>query len=378
MLTFFSKKEHPLKLQEKEELEKPGEKMEVEVNEQEKGEHEEEDKVLDDMEPFEEITRELCKDDEDKKEMEEGAVQKERQLKPIEFLKALVKDNDSFQEYALEQFKEINEQEEERQELEEYQCLRALEERSLNRYYNILPFDKNRVELQDARLGQGDYINASYIVPSYDIPRVYIAAQGPLRNTIVDFWRTVVEQNVPLIVCLTPETEKELEKCARYWPVGEKEMTIREGEVMVKLSNKEKEENYREADCMIRKISVSFFYQKKIVKQVSVVQLQFLGWPDHGVPHKPNKLIAFIKLARTYYEDEKPILVHCSAGCGRTGTFCVLDCSEYFIKSQPCPHDPIACLTDEFRKQRTTMVQTQSQFNFCYGALLQFLDEIEQ
>ncbi|RCI01075.1 hypothetical protein CU097_012546 [Rhizopus azygosporus] len=293
----------------------------------------------------------------------------------MDYLNKLTKNSEKFQQYTMSKFRYIVALEESRQELKEYTCEKAIENEQLNRYYNILPYDKNCVELKDRRLGKNDYINASFIVPPFNIPRYYIAAQGPLRHTIVDFWHTIVEYEVPLIVCLTPETEKELEKCARYWPDGEKELIVKEEEVMVKLKNVEKERLFEDADCIIRHISVEFYNQNELVKQTSVIQLQFLGWPDHGVPSKPHKLISLIKLARTYYKDRKPTLVHCSAGCGRTGTFCVIDSAEVLSKTNNITFDPVYCLTDEFRKQRTTMVQTQSQYNFCYTALKEFLKD---
>ncbi|KAI9256716.1 protein-tyrosine phosphatase-like protein [Sporodiniella umbellata] len=290
-------------------------------------------------------------------------------------LEEVIKNNDFFQRYALQQFNRINEQEEERQTMVMYQSLVGEKNTNCNRYAKIVPYDKSRIVLEDRRMGENDYINASLIVAPYGIPRHYIATQGPLRNTVVDFWRAVLEYCVPVIVCLTTETENELEKCTRYWPLGDKTMRLQEGEVRVVLRNSEEEKVNRSAGCVIREIKVEVYRQQLLVEEAKVVQLQFLGWPDHGVPDKPDKLIGLIKLARGYRASGKPMLVHCSAGCGRTGAFCVIDSAECLVRMHACAMDPIAHLTEEFRKHRTTLVQTQSQFNFCYVTLLQLLKE---
>ncbi|KAG1139267.1 hypothetical protein G6F38_009953 [Rhizopus arrhizus] len=295
------------------------------------------------------------------------------EYKTIDFLKRLVnKNNLSFEQYAVEQFTDINAMQDCRLDQQEYQWKSALENDRLNRYCNILPFDKNRVKLAD-----GGYINASHIQTPTGTS--YIAAQGPLRHTMIDFWRMIIEQKVPVIVCLTPEIEKGMEKCARYWPEGDQNEILRNNDgVMVELQNVEKEKVYKKADCMVRRISVALYRQNESVQKTEVVQLQFFGWPDHGVPNKPDKVLALVKLARTFYKEGRPAVVHCSAGCGRTGTFCVIDTTEAMIKNRLGPLDPVSFLTDEFRKQRTTMVQTPSQFIFCYVAVLQFLKETKQ
>ncbi|CAO3682193.1 unnamed protein product [Rhizopus stolonifer] len=226
-------------------------------------------------------------------------------------------------------------------------------------------------------MGQNHYINANLIVAPHGISQRYIATQGPLRNTIIDFWRAVIEYNVFLVVCLTPVTENGSEKCAQYWPKTEKELTIQNENLRVKVQNIEEKQYDHEADCMIRKIGVGFYLNGQKIKETFVVHLQFLGWPDHGVPDKPDKLVALIRLARSYNKIFHPMLVHCSAGCGRTGAFCVIDAAEQLIKINQVVFDPIAYLTEEFRKYRMTLVETQSQFDFCYMALLKLLKEDE-
>lgn len=290
-------------------------------------------------------------------------------IKTIHHLQKLVKNPASFELYVYEEFSDINARQSARMKQREYQWDIALDNDHLNRYCNILPFDKNRV-----RLNNQDYINASFVVPPLAIEPTYIAAQGPLRHTVVDFWRMVVEQQVSVIVCLTPEIEKNMEKCARYWPEGDKEWRVINKDWMIELKNTEEVLN-DQADCIVRKISVAVCQGNTLVQRASVVQVQFKGWPDHGVPKSPDKVLEMIRLTRTFYKDKRPVVVHCSAGCGRTGTFCVIDSAERLIRQQLGPVDPILFLTEEFRKQRTTMVQTASQFHFCYSALLQFLND---
>ncbi|KAI8360760.1 protein-tyrosine phosphatase-like protein [Choanephora cucurbitarum] len=295
----------------------------------------------------------------------------------IEILRNLLKDQAKFQLYAHHRFAQVNDLEEERYQLPDYQHTEAQKNNKLNRYSDIVPYDNNCIKLTDKRLGptQDDYINASWIVAPHDIPRVYIATQGPTPHTIADFWRLVVEQQVPVIVCLTAQMDGKVEKCARYWPVGDQALEWTHHDVTIKVVNVAEESENEEAACIQRTIQVSFYHQDQLVEETKVTQLQFLGWPDHGVPKETNKVIGLIQLTRQLQETNKPVLVHCSAGCGRTGTFCVIDSAEVLVRNNPqFRMDPVFYLTDEFRKQRTTMVQAEAQYGFCYRALLDFLD----
>lgn len=262
-------------------------------------------------------------------------------------------------------------------------CMSAAESREgdeRNRYSNIIPFDYNRIKLKG---GVCDYINASMIEAPYDIPRKYIATQGPLQNTIGDFWRMVVEQNTRVIVCLSPEMENNREKCARYWPVGSEEKEIDNCSVVVQ--NVAPEETNMDADCIVRRIKVTIRLdsdgddkQQSGLTSTVVTQLQFLGWADFSVPQTTHEVIALSRLAdQIQPPDAGPMVVHCSAGCGRTGTFCVVNSgSEWMRRMMRSPEnhqqkiDPVFALVDAFREQRTTMVQASSQYLFCYKALL--------
>ncbi|KAI9319344.1 protein-tyrosine phosphatase-like protein [Dichotomocladium elegans] len=273
-----------------------------------------------------------------------------------------------------------------------------------NRYINILPFDYNRLQLPG-----DDYINASLIEAPFGIPRRYIATQGPLTSTIIDFWRMVIEYNVRVIVALSPQFENGIEKCAQYWPEGDEQKeilldsdinenglygnfkeTIRkhikpsvQRKLSLRLSNIQAEEEDKAADCIIRRIRVSFIDLSSggaTVASAVVTQLQFLGWADFSVPNDTGEVVALSRLADDMQSKaDGPMVVHCSAGCGRTGTFCVVNSGLEWMRmadknneiSRDLSHnDLVYTLTKEYRKQRTTMVQTISQFMFCYRALL--------
>lgn len=299
--------------------------------------------------------------------------------KSLELVRAIIADKSRFIHYAHQKFSQVNELEMQRSLI--YQHEEARRNAKLNRYFNIVPYDHNCIKLTDQRLGRttDDYINASWILAPSDIPRLYIATQGPTSSTLMDFWRLVVERHVPVIVCLTPQTENNVEKCARYWPEGDEIKRFVQDTITVIVRNIKMERKDSEADCIVRTISVEFYRDDQLVEKARVTQLHFLGWPDHGVPKETGKVIALIKLTRQLQETNKPVLVHCSAGCGRTGTFCVIDSAEALVRMnrKDCLVDPVFLLTDEFRKQRTTMVQAQPQFNFCYKALIDFIDQEE-
>ncbi|RCH82308.1 protein tyrosine phosphatase, non-receptor type 12 [Rhizopus stolonifer] len=293
-------------------------------------------------------------------------------------LESLIREPAKFQSYVRQRFAQINRLEEERYKFPQYQHKEARKHDKLNRYSDIVPYDGNCIKLKDTRLGSGHdgYINASWIIAPHDIPRVYIATQGPTPNTLIDFWRLVLEQHVPVIVCLTAQMDGKIEKCARYWPVGDQVLEFIQQDVTVKVSNIKQERQDAEADCILRTISVGFYRHDELIQEARVTQLQFLGWPDHGVPNQTAKVIGLVRLTRQLQETNKPVLVHCSAGCGRTGTFCVIDTAEVLLRTHPdFSLDPVFFLTDEFRKQRTTMVQAEAQYSFCYKALLDFIEE---
>lgn len=298
--------------------------------------------------------------------------------KSLDLLKSILADTPRFTQYAHQKFSQIIDLERERYGSNSYGHEEGRRNKSLNRYTDIIPFDNNCIKLTDTRLGKTNYkyINASWILPPYDIPRIYIATQGPLQSTLVDFWRLVIEKQVPIIVCLTPQVEKRIEKCARYWPIGDEVLELSDHNYRFKIWNIKKERKDGDAESIVRSIGIEYYLDNELKLSTQVTQLHFLGWPDHGVPNDTKPVISLVKLTRQLHENDKPILVHCSAGCGRTGTFCVIDSGELLLNmNKELFMDPVFLLTDSFRKQRTTMVQAQAQYNFCYKAIKDFMTE---
>ncbi|XP_052634163.1 LOW QUALITY PROTEIN: receptor-type tyrosine-protein phosphatase kappa-like [Harpia harpyja] len=230
---------------------------------------------------------------------------------------------------------------------------------SKNRYKSIIPYDHCRVVLQPSDMGNG-YINASY-VDSYQSPRFFIAAQGPLPGTVVDFWQMVWQEKTSIIVMLTGLVEQNKTKCEQYWP--EQEQVY--GDFTVTLSNT------RTTTGLVTRI---FCLQKAGCALPRVVQqLHYLLWPDHGVPRNPAQLLALVDVVnkRGLEVPTGPVLVHCSAGIGRTGTFIALDFLLKMGKAEG-KVDVFHCV-QRLREQRVSMVQTKEQYTFLYEVLLEGL-----
>ncbi|GMS84373.1 hypothetical protein PENTCL1PPCAC_6548, partial [Pristionchus entomophagus] len=250
-----------------------------------------------------------------------------------------------------------------------------------NRYKNIVPYDHTRVQLKDAP-SKSDYINANYIkmvtkkrdgLKSFD--RRYISTQGCLPNTVGDLWRMVYQEEVVVIVMTTKETERGRVKCERYWPEKGKVISADGGEYSIKNVD---ERSFHEGD----ETSPSFIRRTLVVKgkkdgDRTVTQLQFLGWPDHGCPDKADAVLSLLKMAdeEAIKKPEAPVVVHCSAGIGRTGTFIVLDVilHEIMLNDGDCDID-IARTLMEMREQRQGMVQTEPQYKFIYKALAHYIN----
>ncbi|KAM6187541.1 receptor-type tyrosine-protein phosphatase kappa-like [Sarcoramphus papa] len=230
---------------------------------------------------------------------------------------------------------------------------------SKNRYKSIIPYDHCRVVLQPSDTGNG-YINASY-VDSYRSPRFFIAAQGPLPGTVVDFWQMVWQEKTSVIVMLTGLVEQNKTKCEQYWP--EQEQVY--GDFTVTLNN------IRTTTGLVTRI---FCLQKAGCALPRVVeQFHYLLWPDHGVPRNPAQLLCLVEMVnkRGLEAPAGPVLVHCSAGIGRTGTFIALDFLLKMGKAEG-KVDVFHCV-QRLREQRVSMVQTTEQYTFLYEVLLEGL-----
>ncbi|XP_039734484.1 LOW QUALITY PROTEIN: receptor-type tyrosine-protein phosphatase S [Pteropus medius] len=228
-----------------------------------------------------------------------------------------------------------------------------------NRYANVIAYDHSRVILQPIEGVVGsDYINANY-VDGYRRQNAYIATQGPLPETFGDFWRMVWEQRSATIVMMTRLEEKSRIKCDQYWP---NRGTETYGCIQVTLLD-----TIELATFCVRTFSL---HKNGSSEKREVRQFQFTAWPDHGVPEYPTPFLAFLRRVKTCNPpDAGPVVVHCSAGVGRTGCFIVIDAMLERIKPEKTV-DVYGHVT-LMRSQRNYMVQTEDQYSFIHEALLE-------
>uniref|UniRef100_A0A8C5VQS6 protein-tyrosine-phosphatase n=1 Tax=Microcebus murinus TaxID=30608 RepID=A0A8C5VQS6_MICMU len=235
-----------------------------------------------------------------------------------------------------------------------------------NRYKDILPFDHSRVKLTLKTPSQdSDYINANFIKGVYG-PKAYVATQGPLANTVIDFWRMIWEYNVVIIVMACREFEMGRKKCERYWPLyGEDPITF----VPFKISC---EDEQARTDYFIRTLLLEFQNESR-----RLYQFHYVNWPDHDVPSSFDSILDMISLMRKYQEHEDvPICIHCSAGCGRTGAICAIDYTWNLLKAGKIPEEfNVFNLIQEMRTQRHSAVQTKEQYELVHRAIAQLFEK---
>ncbi|OQR73621.1 tyrosine-protein phosphatase non-receptor type 11-like [Tropilaelaps mercedesae] len=284
------------------------------------------------------------------------------------------------------------------------------ENRPRNRYKNILPFDDTRVVLK--RPGQvNGYINANYIRVDeqglFDTDptacKVYIATQGPLANTIEDFWHMVWQENCRVVVMTTKETERGKSKCVRYWPEKKRE-PVDYGSYSVETVTETSTGDYT-----LRELELT---EATSGERRRIYHFHFTAWPDHGVPSDPGCVLNFLEQVNAKQEEANtankgrpvaesvnstdsisapstgtwnpsgtagPIVVHCSAGIGRTGTFIVIDLIVDEVKRRGLAVDiDILRTIRMLRRQRSGMVQTEAQYKFVYLAVQHFVDTQQQ
>ncbi|KAM4675965.1 tyrosine-protein phosphatase non-receptor type 9-like [Discoglossus pictus] len=250
----------------------------------------------------------------------------------------------------------------------------AAANRDRNRYGDVPCLDQTRVKLKRVNWHErSDYINASYM-DGYLQKNMYIGTQGPLENTFSDFWQMVWEQNVLVIVMTTRVEECGHRKCGQYWPlVPSSEVSY--GAITVTNKVTENHQHHRKTTLLL---NTRQGREKRLV-----THLQFLSWPDFGVPSSAAALIHFRGVVKKEQQTAvqelgtswkgpaggPPIIVHCSAGIGRTGTFCTLDICLSQLEDVGTVN--IHQTVQRMRKQRAFSIQTPEQYYFCHTAILE-------
>jgi len=208
----------------------------------------------------------------------------------------------------------------------------AMKEANLpkNRYKNIFPFDHTRVILPIVKEDEStDYINANFISGlTVDGEHAYIATQGPLPYTIEDFWRMVISQKCKVIVMLTQFVEAEKQKCGVYFlddgDLTNEELTFNSFSIKVISTVYDEKRQIKKRSILI---------DEKHTKTV-ITHFQYIGWPDLGIPDDPTSFDELLKMANESNSDRSPMVVHCSAGVGRTGTFIAVNNAVNYVEHQ--------------------------------------------
>jgi len=266
-----------------------------------------------------------------------------------------------------------------------------------NRYRDILPYDQTRVKLKGTT---HDYINANFVkmlISSSGVVNRYIAAQGPLPETSADFWLMIWEQRSTLVVMLTMTVERGRVKCHQYWPEYNK--AVRHGDLTVRCVREEKRASFEYRDFIITQSSASSSLSSKNRNSIDdgkkvngggggmkegeelgkdeehhVHQMQYLSWPDHGVPDDSSDFLDFVTRVRQNRAGVvEPIVVHCSAGIGRTGVLISMETAMCMIEA----NQPVELLevVRKMREQRAMLIQTSEQYKFVCGAVVKVYDE---
>ncbi|XP_054724356.1 tyrosine-protein phosphatase non-receptor type 4-like [Uloborus diversus] len=229
-----------------------------------------------------------------------------------------------------------------------------------NRYKDVLPYDDSRVVLKDD--SDGDYINASFVhmtLPHPRKPNEYIATQGPLPQTCCDFWQMVWEQKCGIVVMVTTLKERNRVKCHQYWP--DLYQTATYNKIQVTCFSETTSSTGITRDFLLN--------NQQANEERHVIQLQYINWPDHGVPEDSSDFLEFVQQLRDLRRDVGGfVVVHCSAGVGRTGVLILMETAMGYMDADE-PIYPLE-LVKSMRDQRVMMVQTMVQYKFICEALL--------
>ncbi|KAL1024006.1 hypothetical protein UPYG_G00050210 [Umbra pygmaea] len=246
-----------------------------------------------------------------------------------------------------------------------------------NRYSDVLCLDQSRVKLCQLSNDKGetsDYINASFM-DGYKRNNAYIATQGPLPKTFGDFWRMIWEQMVLIIIMTTRVVERGRVKCGQYWPLEESRME-QHGYFLVKNTHIQMYQDFR--------LSHLELYNSQTGEKREVFHYLYLSWPDFGVPKSASAMLDFREHVQQRQKSvlrslgakwagppgEPPLVVHCSAGIGRTGTFCTLDIC--LSRLEDVGTVDVCETVRRMRTQRAFSIQTWDQYYFCYTAVIEY------
>ncbi|XP_036387694.1 tyrosine-protein phosphatase non-receptor type 1-like [Megalops cyprinoides] len=238
------------------------------------------------------------------------------------------------------------------------------ENKGRNRYKDVSPFDHSRIRLQ---LGTNDYINAS-LIPMKEAGRSYILTQGPLPTTCGHFWEMVWEQRSRGVVMLNRIIELGSVKCAQYWPRPlDRELIFGDTCFRVTLIS-EDVKSY----CTVRQLELENLLTEETRE---ILHFHYTAWPDFGVPESPSSFLNFLFKVREsgcLSPDQGPVVVHCSAGIGRSGTFCLVDTCLLLMSTQEDPSSvSVSDVLLEMRQYRMGLIQTAHQLRFSYLAVIE-------
>uniref|UniRef100_A0A7E4VBU4 Protein-tyrosine-phosphatase n=1 Tax=Panagrellus redivivus TaxID=6233 RepID=A0A7E4VBU4_PANRE len=240
-----------------------------------------------------------------------------------------------------------------------------------NRYGDVLCMDETRVVLKGRR-PDNDYIHASWLVCPVPGSQKYICAQGPLDDTVVDFWQMVFQERVPVIVMLCGIIENGYEKCAQYWPpaVGD---TVRHGKFLIKNERSEltEMESIRITTLTVENLDFRKAHDRAEA-DLTVSHYHWGDWPDHVSPLDPSPAIELLKWTKEK-ANGAPIVVHCSAGIGRTGTFCGIDYANDKLRTSTALK--MTEIVHEMRRQRVHSIQSNPQYAYVHICLLHLFIE---
>ncbi|XP_006811223.1 uncharacterized protein LOC100369011 [Saccoglossus kowalevskii] len=239
-----------------------------------------------------------------------------------------------------------------------------------NRYSNVIPPAKSRVQLT-TRIGEtnSEYINANFVKGYNGQRKAYIATQAPLENTLENFWRLVWEQQSRVIIMLTDIQENGIKKCYQYWPTQKEGLLSSHlyGDYLISVEEIQKKEYCTVSTLLMKDI------EKNLCRRLT--HHWFTAWPYDNVPDQPVSVVSFLLDTRQYiHEHHGPVIVHCSAGTGRTGTVIAVDIGMRGLEDTLTVNVPnTVCL---IRQDRSHAVQTKEQYNYIYQALQYYAERL--